>query len=405
MALSLNLDKVFAPEKGYLHALRVRPEDDTILKSARDEIREVLRAAFVDWKPYVSQAELMEGSLAKALTDARLPRPKFRMQGSFDYHTVNDCQRTPPQQIDMDDGVFLPVGFLTDDGRIQPAIAAKAYFSIVEGALKPLCERRGWKLANPPKKTCVRVILNDRLHVDLPLYAIQNAAFVRLVEARAQVLAKAAMDAADPVSLPDDVFTGLASSEIFLAHRLDGWIGSDPRKLSDWFASAVDIYGPQIRRLARVFKGMRDHTWVDGELSSIAIMAALVKARGALGFLDPNRDDLAIVQLSRQMAIVFGATIENPVFPGEADKCLCKDWSLEFRREVQGVFNRVSEEVDQAIHGTLVKSLAISRLRRAFGDRIPDDDTLLQVMGVAAIVRQTEPQPQPRPLTPRTKSG
>jgi hypothetical protein len=404
MALSLNLDKLFSTEKGYLREIAVPEDDHSYLRACRDEIRECVAAALAGWKDHIARTDLFETALAKSFSDAATLRPKFRLQGSFDYHTVNDCQQTPPQQIDMDDGVFLPVGFLTDGGRVRPGLVSKAYFNLVEGALKPLCAKHGWRLRTD-KNSCIRVEVGVRLHIDLPLYAVQDQAFEKLVEVQERMLAKAAFDARDHLLLPDDLFAALDASEIFLAHRQDGWIVSDPRKLGDWFQSAIVIYGVQLRRLARIFKGLRDYNWSSCGLSSIAIMAAMVSARSRLLFVDPNRDDLAVLQVGREMVSVFGGPIENPVFPGEQDKFLCKDWTPTFRQEVHGVFAKACDELELAINISLVKSLAISRLRAVFGPRIPDDESLIHTLGVAATVRETPPQPMPRPMAPRTRSG
>jgi (2Fe-2S) ferredoxin len=101
--------------------------------------------------------------MLKSLVDAKLPQPKFRLQGSFAYHTVNDCQGSPPKHIDQDDGLFLPIGFLSANGNARPGIASKAYFKLVEDALRPLCARNGWIL-NPgrAKDTCVRIQITPR---------------------------------------------------------------------------------------------------------------------------------------------------------------------------------------------------------------------------------------------------
>ncbi|MDE2466681.1 MAG: hypothetical protein KGO02_23640, partial [Alphaproteobacteria bacterium] len=177
MVGNLNLHNVFAGNGGYLERLRVPRSDDESLRRAREKIREALRSAFREWERHLSRVELFEGARAKSLGNATLPQPKFRLQGSFAYHTVNDCQQNPPQQIDQDDGVFLPIGFLASKGSVRPAIISKAYFKLVEDALRPLCVREGWRL-NPerPKDTCVRVEIGPRTHIDLPLYAIRDEA-------------------------------------------------------------------------------------------------------------------------------------------------------------------------------------------------------------------------------------
>ena len=94
------------------------------------------------------------------------------------YRTLNDPAH-PPQQIDYDDGLYLPVSFLAEAGN--PVIAASGYFRIVEILLTPLCRKRGWSLDRTTKK-CVRIVLDDHAHIDLPRYAIPDQEFHQLVE-------------------------------------------------------------------------------------------------------------------------------------------------------------------------------------------------------------------------------
>jgi hypothetical protein len=407
MAATLNMHKVFSGGEGYLDDLRVDDREVEALRSARGEIRDTLKDAFRDWESHVRRAELFEGWLVKAADSLRLPAPKFRIQGSFAYATVNDCQITPPQQIDQDDGLFLPIGFLTTDGTTRPTIASKAYFDLVEKALAPLCASRGWTL-NPGKlrDTCVRVEISSRLHIDLPLYAIRDDAFERLVETAQMSMNKSmTTDAAVQIELAEDVYRGLGSSEIMLAHRDLGWLGSDPRKLEDWFNNAIRVYGDQVRRVSRAFKGLRDARFDRSELSSICIMAAVVTAYERLGGqLDRNRDDLALMLVAREMADILRHPVENPVFPGQDDKCLC-GWEDHVRDEICGVFRDAADQMEEAIHGTLNRTVALNRAKTVFGPRIPDDIDLISTIGLAQVIRQEPPALQPRPMPPRTKSG
>lgn len=407
MGATLNLHRLFSTDDGYLKELRVADRDREVLSSAREEIRGALRVAFREWKKYVTRAELFEQMLEKASIDPDLPAPKFRIQGSFAYHTVNDCQQTPPQQVDQDDGMFLPIGFISNGGGTRPQIASKAYFKIVEDALKPLCASRGWTL-NPggQKDTCVRVGINSRLHIDLPLYAVEDEAFKQLMETRAASLHKsiAAMDAAS-ADFSEEVYFYLADSEIALAHRKDGWIGSDPRKLEQWFVTSVTVYGTIVRRVCRAFKGLRDAHWADSDLGSICLMAATVTAFGRVGRLETNRDDLAILTVGRKMVEVLAGPIENPAFPGQPELHLCNGWEPGFRDEVRGVFSEALDKLERAIFHTLHRGIAVKLAREAFGDRVPADENLVALVGVAAVIRQVVPAPQPKPMVPRTTSG
>ncbi len=409
MAASLNLHRAFTGSDSYLARLEVPVNDAATLSAAREEIRESLRAAFQDWWHHFGRDELFDSAVVWSGAVLKLPKPKFRLQGSFKYGTANDCQQNPPQQIDQDDGVFVPVGFLATNSAFRPSIASKAYFSLVENALRPLCARNGWRL-NPgprPKATCVRVEIGPRVHIDLPLYAIRDEAFERLLEtalAKSVTASTPTQDAA--LDLFDEVYRGLGDQEIMLAHRIDGWIASDPRKLEDWFDGALQHFGSQLGRLSRAYKGMRDADAPDSDLGSIAIMAGLVSALEALGPQDPNRDDLALLATAREMAEVFQHPVENPAFPDDETKNFCFGWSKAFRQTVCDMFSRAADELHEAIYGTVNKSVALNHVRSVFGDRVPTDTNLVTLVGsVATIIRSEPPQTRVQPMPVRTKSG
>lgn len=399
----LNLNRLMGSDDGFLAAIRVDDRDRSVLGMAREKIRDRLRYAFRNWHEFVTRAEL-QGSLFKDELEPKVPMPKFRIQGSFAYHTANDCQNPPKQQIDQDDGVFLPLTFVTLNGTARPTIASSAYFKIVELALATLCEEEGWKLNPKRKNSCVRVEMNSRLHIDLPLYAIRDEAFDRLVEFAAADSLTKSIQMRDSRELDEQIYRELAGAEIILAHRQDGWIESDPRRLERWFKNAVDIWGPVVRELSRSFKGLRDAKFDDG-LSSICIMASVVRAVENLGGVDGRRLDVALVDVAREMADKADLPVENPVFLGDAKKHLCLGWSSEYRLRVKELYANAADELDQAINNTFNKSVAVSRARRAFGTRVPDNEDLITLIAPAQIVRSTPPERQPEAQVPRTRSG
>lgn len=411
MSTALNLHKLMSTGAGYLSSLQVAQNDHQTLAWAREIIRATLRNAFRDWERFVSRTELRDQALAKVgvAADApiRMPTPKFRIQGSFDYHTANDCQFPPTQQIDMDDGLFLPQTFVFVGGKERPALASQAFFALVERALQPVCNTYGWILnpTVPAKGSCVRVQINSRLHIDLPLYAIRDSSFDQLVEFAAASSMRKVSEIRDAAELDERVYRDLADSEIILAHRRKGWIESDPRKLSRWFKVAVDTYGPLVRDLSRALKGLRDTKWLESDLGSICIMAAVVRALESVGEIDPSRFDIALVKIGRRVAQLMAFPIENPAFPGQYDKNLCAGWSPEFRAQVQALFDSASQKLESAMNDSYHKGLALSRAREAFGNRVPDDESLISVASVAALVRKEEPRRQPKPMVPRTQSG
>ena len=404
MSTMLNLSKLMDTESGYLSALSVSHQDRQVLSRAREEIRDTLRSAFRNWSSFVAKVELRDSRVFASPSQLHFPAPKFRIQGSFAYHTPNDCQHPPKQQIDQDDGVFLPVSFVTSKGRERPAIASSAYFSLVERALQPLCDRRRWIL-NPNRKrgSCVRVQLSDRLHIDLPLYAVRDSAFEEMIEFSALNSVQKAQ-IRDAVELDERVYRELAEAEIVLAHRTQQWIQSDPRRIERWFDTAVKLYGPVVRDLSRAVKGLRDAKFTD-ELSSICIMASVVRAVEGLDQIDPDRLDLALAKVTNEMARRIDEPVKNPAFPNDQSKDLCADWDDEFRAQVESLFLDASSKLDRAMNGTYNKVIAIDLARGAFGNRVPNREDLIVLGSASANIRKQEPDPQPEPLVPRTRSG
>lgn len=404
MATKLNLHKLIGVDAGYLHSIRVEREDRDELAEAREEIRTALRDAFRNWEQFVTRAELRDSAFEGTGYIPNLPAPKFRIQGSFAYHTANDCQNPPNQQIDQDDGVFLPLSFVMVKGFARPTIASTAYFQLVERALAPLCEEKGWILnPNEMKNSCVRIEIGPRLHIDLPLYAIRDDAFDRLVSFASDHSLQKSIQLRDSRELDEQIYRDLQHAEIILAHRRYGWIESDPRRLETWFDTARELYGP-VRELSRCFKGVRDAKFDEG-LSSICLMASVVRAVATLGGVDDKRLDLAMVAVAREMARQVNTPVENPVFPGDRSKYLCLGWTDEYRNKVKRLFEETADELETAIDGTFHKAIALGHARNALGNRVPMDETLVVMSGAAEAVRSIAPERQPEPMVPRTKSG
>jgi len=400
---TLNLHGLMSDNRGYLRKLRVSQDDEQTLRRARETVRQTLRDAFKNWSSFIDRRELFDAALPAA--DARLPVPKFKMQGSFTYYTANDCQYPPDQQVDMDDGVYLPLTFVMINGRARPTVASDAYFKLVERALQPLCDRNGWKLSKPPKNTCVRIVISPRLHLDLPLYAIKDSEYEEMVEAAAQSQLRKAAELRDSIELDEQIYRTLADADIILAHRKSGWIASDPRRLERWFNRAIGLYGEQVRDLCRAFKGLRDARWSRSDLGSICIMAAVVDVLPQVGKLDTSRLDLSLMKVAGALAVRFTSPVDNPGFPGETDKRLCNEWTPTFRAEVQSLFQTARDQLSRAVNDTVHKGLAIGYVKEAFGSRVPNDPELITLVGAAEMVRQTAPFQHPQQIVPRTKSG
>lgn len=327
-------------------------------------------------------------------------RPKFRMQGSAcqAYRTLNDPAH-PPQQIDYDDGVYLPVSFLAETG--DPVIAAGGYYQLVEMLLKPLCDKKGWSIDSTTRK-CVRVVLDDHAHIDLPLYAIPDQQFLRLAEdaALAKMFGRSAL--VESTLLEDDVYERLGQDEMRLALREGKWIKSDPRLLEDWFKQAVADFGPQVRRVSRYFKGWRDFVWVNEcTLSSIVLMKCVVDAFDDFdGSVPDNRDDLAVLEVASRLEGYFSGEILNPVL----DMSLNNHWSPQDRAEFKRRASELHQRVRDAIRESDGPTQALATLAQAFGPRIPQTVALVSVTA-EATVRSFQPTKLPAREVPRTTSG
>lgn len=377
--MALNAHRVFtgpADADHFLAALTLEPSREKLLRAARDTCRAAIRSGLRSWSSVLHKSLLFDAVVAN-VAPASL-KPKFKMQGSFAYRTLNDPAHTPPQEIDLDDGVFVPVSFLNDEGRSHPALISSGYFRAVEALLTPVCREEGWTLVID-KPSCVRVELNDGAHIDFALYAIPDAEFEDLVETEALAKAMNAQDRAlltDQIELAEDLYRGLREDQIMLAHREEGWKPSDPRKLEDWFRAALRTHGEQLRRVCRYLKGWRDYHWEACRLSSIALMSCVVTTfdEAAAAPAD-NRDDLALLAVADRLPDLFGDRIVNPVVDGQH---LDEGWGDEDRQAFITEAQALRDWLREALSGTDSAPRALSSLVRAFGDRIPDDHSLIK---------------------------
>lgn len=304
---------------------------------------------------------------------------RFLWQGSLVYDTAVDPAHKPPQQCDLDDGIYVRTSFF---GRDDPAIASDKLFKFVEAALEPLCQAEGWTLIKD-KKTCIRIELDDEKHIDLPLYAIPDDEFSTLEKAAARTfgaeIAKRdqrllwMMDSERSLRIPQD--------RVMLAHRDLKWIPSDPRALHDWFLAKVDEFGPQVRRASRYFKGWRDFVFSSGGgPESITLMACIVLAYEEMdGAFDDGRDDEAILQIARKLPEYFQSDIANPVLK-DASKPL-NAWNDIERQQFINAANELADMISRALEGTYDTQATVDRLIEAFGDRVPMRPDLVKICG------------------------
>jgi len=378
--MAVNAHRAFDNTSDESYRTNLSPKDREIeeLRRARDAIRGALKRAFASWEDRIEAGVLFEAAAVRSLSPGRKPSlsPKFRGQGSYVYATLNQPTHNPPQEMDFDDGMFLPTSFLSENGKTHPIVASNGYFALVESALKALCDESGWTI-NPgrTRPSCVRVGLNNgRSHIDIALYAIPDDEYHVLIE-KAAAASGVGASATDEETLFGDVYSTIPYDQIMLAHRIEGWKVSDPRKLEDWFVSAVKTHGEQLRRVARYLKGWRDHTWEKCKLSSIALMACVVRFFEEADVDYVGRDDLALQAIAARLPTYLGSTIANPVVPGRLDEGW-DEGGNHCRKEFVSQALSLQRAIGDALSQTRAED-ASTRLRRIFGTHFPTKSSLI----------------------------
>lgn len=333
----------------YLSNISLSQRDVDLIRMSRDEIRSHLK---------ISYPQILE-----QMTRKHPKAPRFFTQGSFKYLTLNKPDKVPPQQADIDDGCYLPMEYITDIGK-RPEIASKCVFQAADTALKSLCVKKNWELITT-KETCVRIVINKTIHVDIPFYAIPQSKFSELEVARDS---SRFMDSArDWSELPTD--------EVLLAHRKDGWIQSDPKRVSEWFTQCVQNKGEQLRRLIRYIKAIRDHHWVAGGPSSLLLMVI------ANEIYEPNSydDGDALRALMMQLPDYFKMNICNPCDAGES---LTDRLGREGCDEAYIYFKKINKDLEQAcriVTKDTKLEFILSLQEKVFGPRLPIDMSAVTV--------------------------
>lgn len=369
--------------------LNLRDDDRKDIAEAKNEVRMALR----DGIPRVYAAEGHPG---------KVPQPRFFTQGSWAYKTLNaPAQR--PQQADVDDGCYLPLGFLTLTD--SPSVAADVFFGVAEKALADVVKEKGWKLSGKP--TCIRVEISDLAHIDIPLYAIPDKEFETLV--KAENVRRAALDGIHHLSEATiDSWEELPSTKVLLAHREEGWMHSDPRPVKEWFVDQVETRGEQLRRVVRYIKAYRDWTWKSGGPSSILLMAA----SSPLFVKHDRRDDQALVDVVKQLPAALRKGVSNPVNPNESltDRLRATSEDVDMVEQAALHFEDLGRRLQAALDAGNAEQ-ACTWLRGLFGSRFPDRPDRVKVgaaaatSAVAAAIASSPAIAGPSELVGRTRAG
>lgn len=373
----LNFHSLFScyDTQSFINQLELDVETLSLIKNCRQQIRDHLRSTLP--------------TTLKHETNIDFPTiPKFYTQGSFSYKTLNTPAHIPPQQSDIDYGCYLPTEDWLDSYQI-PRLACKDYFKAVEMALLSLCRVNGWKLETT-KATCVRIIVRKDIHVDIPLYAIPEKEYKKLVDAR-----QLAMDHQFAGSQPLQ-WDKLPTECVMLAHRERDWIKSDPRVIVDWFNHQVDIYSEQYRRVVRYLKAFRDFKWETGGPSSLLIM---VLASNRFQFFE-NRDDLALLEVCKKIPSLLLTKVKNPTDNEE----ILTDRLDNVKLAVQH-FTDLKDALNKAINHSSDSHEANRIICQQFGNRFPFKPELIETVKPETAIATLAFNPQKTELIGRTRAG
>lgn len=402
MQYTLNAHKIFtgSPQKNdFLTGLELSAPEKKTLEDARTKTREALRTGIQAWNERFKPEQLFEQTLLKSLSSTPvILKPKFRTQGSYVYGTLNKPEHIPPQQIDIDDGMYIAMPFA--GGR--PVMSSAGYFLAVEQILdQTVCKDYKWKIHQ--KDACVRLQISERAHIDIPLYAVAQESYNNLLTEYASI--KGAMDARvldEGIELGFPLYRNMSVENMMLAHREKGWDKSHPKLMEEWFNHAIDTHGEVLRRVCRYLKGWRDYQWPSCELGSITLMACVVEIFDEDAHLrHERRDDAVLLEVAKALPQKLVGPIKNPVIPG---KFLDEGWGQSERAEFHKRAKELHANVELAITKTYNRSIAIDKFQAAFGMRIPDDETLISVFSEVKIL-QTPAEIMPAPIVGKTASG
>ena len=384
--LKLNKLLYSIADKVFYDRILPTTEQRAELVKAKNEIRDHLRSR-------------VAAATTTVLGMDRQVLPRFRSQGSWLYKTCIQPAHVPPQEMDWDLGMYLPVTVWQENG--PPHLMAKAYFQLVERLLKELCDKRGWRM-NTGKDTCIRVHLNAAAHIDVPLYAAPEAEFYKIVE-RAELVAKS-LSRNDSVTfdadIDEDVQLWAELTTIVMATRDGEWKESDPEAVATWFLDLVTEHGEQLRRICRYLKAWRDLNWKSGGPTSVMIMIIVARAFEH----HYGRDDRALEHAALLLAQGFRADVrERGIDDGKDD---FNRLNHEERQEAAARATILHQELKRArmMHQHSAQA-AVDVVREQLGDRVPNRASLVDPDTGELAIREEPARRMPQPAVRSTSAG
>lgn len=306
---------------------------------------------------------------------------KFLIQGSHQYRTANRPCYPPEQQADLDGGMYLSDFLLKEYGLTDQNVRSK-----VANVLEQHAVENGWKSVQV-KKSCVRIVLGHDMHVDVPVYRVEDSHFKKFFE-----VSDVAANAEDRFYRR---FEMIPDCDVQLA--CDGaWKNSDPRKIIEWVLERKKIHGARYIRLCRIIKGWRDCQWPGkSPLSSLMLMVmvsdALVQSRAKT----LEGDDKALFAVVSNLGDILMKGVKDP--DDSVLDLLSDNLNKEEKAFCVRKFKELEDALSDVMHHDKNPDECVKILCRQFGKFFPKAPGTIHKGPAVAVMTTPTVADSPRP--------
>lgn len=379
---------VFTEAKDVVKTLASSSRNSTNIQLVEAEVRKT-RLSYLDGTDIRRVVELLFDMSDDARTAFLDTEPRFWVQGSYKYKTLNKPYHKPPQQMDIDDGTYMPMEMFKE----QPLVGHELLLLLVDASLASLAEENsGWKALKKP--TCGRIVIDKmNLHVDVPMYAIPKEKFVTR-----EVAKSLSMDSSFGIEsvMNESVKHELDENSVYLAVRgNDKWIKSDPETIARWFNFAVKRHKEPMRQICRYLKAWRDVQWKSPEVSSIALMKCVVDTFDSTVMPDTEDHGELLLKVTEQLAVKLREGVESPDASDQGRLLFPKDnMDTDKIQEIIEKADQLHGELDRALKAASTKSEALKILNGLFGDSVVSEDLIKPWVSMPAYQQPRQQQRQ-----------
>ncbi|MCU7368978.1 CBASS cGAMP synthase [Pantoea stewartii] len=383
---------VFEEAKEVIKMLSKRPHGSNNLLFVENAVRETF-LRYLDQEDIQQLAKLLINMSDDAREAFLSTEPRFWVQGSYNYKTLNKPYHLPPQQMDIDDGTYMPMEMFKE----QPLVGHRLLLLLVDASLASLeKENIGWKASK--MLNCGRITLKDRdVHIDVPMYAIPKEQFV----AREIAEARMTMDSMDAITANESYLSKSAKVRleedcVYLAVRgNDKWIKSDPETVARWFRKAVDRHKEPMRQICRYLKAWRDVQWEHPDLSSITLMKCVVDTFDKIKMPNSLDHGELLLAVTERLSAQLTEGVESPDASDDG-RLLFPKKNMD-KATSQKIISRAEElhsTLRSALKDSPTKKQTLQLLNVLFGDGVVNEEIIKPWASMPAYQQPRQPQPK-----------